>query len=305
MLEQAADCSRLGARLKDDRVCARIGVRVLVVVEQHVVFAPLGEIVRVEALAALDENQPLSTCVARLARDAHARLGVEAVLPRLQFLAAERRFHVVVAWLGVEDAHRGVLERAALAAYDVPHEGHVDVASRPPPAPQPDLEKMEERVRVGSAPLGVLRYVPGMVELGRRRRCARLGSREIKPQKVARFGAKTRALAKEVRIEEAVGAVPQPLADQRIVQRREGVGALGPEPPQRVWAAPERPSRQRRWKRHRALRVRLKQGREPPRGRRPWDRTSFRRRRAAPCRRRRKPRCGRGRRGSSPHSEVQ
>src|SRR5208337_1124684 len=216
--------------------------------EQHVIIARLVEIAPVEAAAALNEDEPLPA--GRLALDAQARLSVEAVLPRPELIPAQRRLHPAVPSLGVEHAQHAFLDRFAPAANDVAHEGQVDVRPWPPPARQPRLEKMQERMGVGSPPIGILRDVPGGVELGRGR--VRLGNREVKFHQTARRAPEARALTKEFWIEKAVRAIASPFADERIVQRRERPGVLGSEPPAGVRAAPERPARQWRQGGHQA-----------------------------------------------------
>ncbi len=257
LVEQAANRSRLGPGLKDDRIGAGIGVCRLVIIEQHVVLARRGEIARVEALAALDENEPLAARVGRLAFDSQMRVRVETVLPGSHFLTVQRRLHRAVARLRVEDPHRRFLERPAPAADDVAHEGHVDVGPGPPPVPNPDFKKMQERMRMGARPVGILGGVPSLIELRRRGGAVRHGLREIEPEKAGCPRVEPGALAEKGRIEEAVGAVSRPLADQGVVEGSERVGALAPEPPQRVGAAPERPARQGRCKRR-------PHGRAPP-----------------------------------------
>ena len=54
------------------------------------------------------------------------------------------------------------------------------------PLAKPDFEKVQERMRVGLGPAGILGGVPGLVELRRRGRSVRRGAREIEPEKAAR-----------------------------------------------------------------------------------------------------------------------
>src|SRR5271166_6014162 len=98
---------------------------------------------------------------------------------------------------------------------------------------------MQERVGVGLPPFGILGGVPRLIELRRRRWPARVGPCEIKVHETGRPGPEARRLAEEIRIEEAVGAVAKPFADQRVMDRRERAGAFAPQAAARIVAGPE------------------------------------------------------------------
>ena len=84
-------------------------------------------------------------------------------------------------------------------------------------------------------------------------------AREIKPQKAARLWRRARRSCERSSDRRSrSGGSPAARRSARSAAGR-GMGALGPEPPQRVGAAPERPSRQRRRMRRQArARVRPK-----------------------------------------------
>ena len=242
-LHEAPDSGHLGSRLNRRDFGFRMDAPVVIGVEENVEAARLIEVGRVEALAALDEDEEVALRVGSLAFDTQPPGGVEAILARPQFLPVERRAHLALGQRAIEDPEGRLLERAGFcAASDVAEEFKIDIRPRAPARPQPMLEKVQKGMGVAPGPVRVLGCVPGVVEFAGRGGGVRLGTGEIDLEQASvRVLTDVRALADIHGIEEGVGAVAEPLADQRVMHGRERRRVFADETPPGVQARPERP----------------------------------------------------------------
>src|ERR1700722_6355741 len=100
---------------------------------------------------------------------------------------------------------------------------------------------MQERMGVALGPIGVLRHVPAVVEFGGRGGRIWFGAGKIEfEQTLTRVSRGVRVGAEVVGIEEGVGTIAEPLANQGVMSGSERRREVAEQAPPRVEARPER-----------------------------------------------------------------
>ena len=214
----------LGSSQNNRNVSLQVDAALVVIVEENVIAARLFKVGCVKSWGALDEDKDVAFGLANFAFDAQPPIGVEAVLAGPQLLPIERRPDLAVDERAVEDPERCLLERAGLnAARDVATEFDIDVGPRTPSSRVIRARESAGSGWGGSGPNPDLcdTYQPWST---RRTGRAVFGSGRARyrlEQASAHVSRDVRVAAEGVGIEEGVGTIAEPLANQGVMSGSE------------------------------------------------------------------------------------